>query len=76
MFNNFFSENLAVYETMWKNMVEPHVKITLATCLTVKALFNSKIFKESKRRVNDNSTLTITKCHNVLQVSAFKDPPE
>jgi hypothetical protein len=23
MFNNFFSENRAVYEMMWKNMVEP-----------------------------------------------------
>jgi hypothetical protein len=23
MFNNFFSENLAVYEIMFKNMVEP-----------------------------------------------------
>ena len=23
MFNNFFSENRAVYELMWKNMVEP-----------------------------------------------------
>jgi hypothetical protein len=24
MFNNFFSENRAVYEIMWKNMVEPN----------------------------------------------------
>ena len=23
IFNNFFSENLSVYEIMWKNMVEP-----------------------------------------------------
>jgi len=23
MLNNFFSENRAVYEIMWKNMVEP-----------------------------------------------------
>jgi hypothetical protein len=23
VFNNFFSENHAVYEIMWKNMVEP-----------------------------------------------------
>ena len=23
MFSNFFSENLAVYEIMWKNMIEP-----------------------------------------------------
>jgi hypothetical protein len=23
--NNAFSENLAVYETMWKNMVEPEL---------------------------------------------------
>ena len=23
MFNNFFPENLAVYEIMWKNVVEP-----------------------------------------------------
>jgi hypothetical protein len=23
MFGNFFSENLAVFEIMWKNMIEP-----------------------------------------------------
>jgi hypothetical protein len=26
MFNNFFSENRAVYEIMWKNMVVPETK--------------------------------------------------
>jgi hypothetical protein len=32
MFNNFFPENRAVHEVMWKNMVEPD-NIARARCL-------------------------------------------
>jgi len=32
MFNNFFPENLAVYEIMCKNMVQPDCRHTIRIC--------------------------------------------
>jgi len=36
MFNNFFSENRALYEIMWKNMVQPDVQQITVRYITEK----------------------------------------
>jgi len=35
MFNNYFSENRAIYEIMWKNMVEPDRPEMTVWCMCI-----------------------------------------
>jgi hypothetical protein len=60
MFNNFFSENRAVYEKMWENIVEPGTPHMTIWCLRIACW----IRKATNTHTQDMQYLLLSHCNN------------